>query len=75
MMKHFETGGDPKFLLKSRGLNLFQENVYIYESYICHEWNDHTLHSFSVFFLFHRLSSQKFNSYCILRPGTVASCK
>lgn len=50
MMKHFETGGDPKFLLKSRGLNLFQENVYIYESYICHEWNDHTLHSFSVFF-------------------------
>lgn len=52
MMKHFETGGDPKFLLKSKGLNLFQENVYIYESYICHEWNDHTLHSFSVFFHF-----------------------
>lgn len=52
MMKHFETGGDPKFLLKSRGLNLFQENVYIYESYICHEWNDHTLHSFSVFFFY-----------------------
>lgn len=75
MMKHFETGGDPKFLLKSRGLNVFQENVYMYESYICHEWNDHTLHSFSVFFSFHRLRSQKFNSYCILRPGTVASCK
>lgn len=52
MMKHFETGGDPKFLLKSRGLNLFQENVYIHESYICHEWNDHTLHFFSVVFFF-----------------------
>lgn len=52
MMKYFETRGDPKFLLKSRGLNLFQENVYIYESYICHEWNDHTLHSFSGVFFF-----------------------
>lgn len=61
MMKHFETGGDPKFLLKSRGLNHFQENVYIYESYICHEWNDHTLHSFSVVF-FHFTDSVLKNS-------------
>lgn len=61
MMKHFETGGDPKFLLKRRGLNLFQENVYIYESYICHKWNDHMLHSFSGFF-FHFTDSVLTNS-------------
>lgn len=61
MMKHFETRIDPKFLLKSRGLNLFQENVYMYESYLCHEWNDHTLHSFSVVF-FHFTDSVLKNS-------------
>lgn len=64
MMKHFETGGDPTFLLKSRGLNHFQENVYMYESYLCHEWNDHTLHSFSVVF-FHFTDSVLKNSIVI----------